>query len=156
MAALAAASAVPLAAGENAIGDEAFDALIASRAVAVVQPDLAKWGGVSGVLAVVDRIARRRACAGARITSVPASAWLASAHVARRPLGSDDGLLEVDANENPLRTRLCPPLATSRRSSRRSTGTLPASASPRPPPSCARWRRRADRAARPVRSTTTA
>jgi L-alanine-DL-glutamate epimerase and related enzymes of enolase superfamily len=47
---LAAASTIPFAAGENAIGDEAFDALIASRAIAIVQPDLAKWGGVSGVL----------------------------------------------------------------------------------------------------------
>ena len=34
----------------------AFDALIASRAIAVVQPDLAKWGGVSGVLGVIERI----------------------------------------------------------------------------------------------------
>ena len=47
---------IPLAAGENAIGDAAFDALIASRAIAVVQPDLAKWGGVSGVLGVIERI----------------------------------------------------------------------------------------------------
>jgi len=53
---LAEAAPMPLAAGENAIGDAAFDALIASRAVAVVQPDLAKWGGVSGVVDVVGRI----------------------------------------------------------------------------------------------------
>ena len=54
---LAAASPIPLAAGENAIGEAAFAELIASRAVAVVQPDLAKWGGISGVAPVVDRIA---------------------------------------------------------------------------------------------------
>jgi D-galactarolactone cycloisomerase len=106
---LAAACAIPLAAGENAIGDDAFDALIAARAVAVVQPDLAKWGGVSGVLGVVDRIA----AAGLRHCPHYLGAGiglLASAHVlAARP--TSDGMLEVDANENPLRTLLCPPLA---------------------------------------------
>ena len=107
---LAATSTVPLAAGENAIGEEAFDALIASRSIAVVQPDIAKWGGVSGVLALVPRIraARLRWCphylgAGVGLT--------ASAH-ALAACGSDDELLEIDSNDNPLRTRLCPPLAS--------------------------------------------
>ena len=49
--ALAQASPLPLAAGENAIGAAGFEALIASGTIAVVQPDLAKWGGISGVLA---------------------------------------------------------------------------------------------------------
>ena len=107
---VAAASPVPLAAGENAIGVEAFDALIASRAVAVVQPDIAKWGGVSGVLSLVPRIraAGLRWCPhylGAGI-GLTASAHALAAH------GSSDGLLEIDSNDNPLRTRLCPPLAT--------------------------------------------
>lgn len=106
--ALAEASAIPLAAGENTIGDEAFDALIASRSIAVVQPDLAKWGGVSGVLGVIDRIA----AAGLRYCPHYLGAGiglLASAHMlaARGDVAS---LLEVDANENPLRTLLCPPL----------------------------------------------
>lgn len=103
---------IPLAAGENAIGDDAFDALIASRAVAVVQPDLAKWGGVSGVLGVIDRIA----AAGLRHCPHYLGAGiglLASAHVLAAR-ARDDGMLEVDANENPLRTLLCPPLATLR------------------------------------------
>jgi L-alanine-DL-glutamate epimerase-like enolase superfamily enzyme len=107
---LAPASATPLAAGENAIGDDAFDALIATRAVRVVQPDLAKWGGVSGVLGVADRIdaAGLRYCPhylGAGI------GLLASAHVLASRAGRD-GLLEVDSNDNPLRTLLCPPLGT--------------------------------------------
>ena len=106
---LAAACGIPLAAGENMIGGDAFDALIASRAIAVVQPDLAKWGGVSGVLGVIDRIdaAGLRHCPhylGAGI------GLLASAHVLAAN-ARDGGVLEVDANENPLRTLLCPPLA---------------------------------------------
>ena len=106
---LAAASPIPLAAGENAIGDDAFDALIAAGAIAVVQPDLAKWGGVSGVLALIDRIA----AAGLRYCPHYLGAGiglLASAHVvvARGAAGS---VLEIDSNENPLRTDLCPPLA---------------------------------------------
>ncbi|MEP7140398.1 MAG: mandelate racemase/muconate lactonizing enzyme family protein, partial [Caldimonas sp.] len=35
----------------------------------------------------------------------------ASAH-ALAACGSDDELLEIDSNDNPLRTRLCPPLAS--------------------------------------------
>jgi L-alanine-DL-glutamate epimerase-like enolase superfamily enzyme len=106
---LAAACAIPLAAGENAIGADAFDALIGSRAVAVVQPDLAKWGGVSGMLDVIGRIAAAglRHCPhylGAGIGLV------ASAHVLAAN-AREGGVLEVDANENPLRTLLCPPLA---------------------------------------------
>jgi L-alanine-DL-glutamate epimerase-like enolase superfamily enzyme len=107
---LAGAAPMPLAAGENAIGDAAFDALIASRAVSIVQPDLAKWGGVSGVLGVVERIraAGLRYCPhylGAGI------GLLASAHVLAASAAAD-AWLEVDANENPLRTLLCPPLGT--------------------------------------------
>ncbi|HEX2543083.1 MAG TPA: mandelate racemase/muconate lactonizing enzyme family protein [Caldimonas sp.] len=105
---LAATAPMPLAAGENAIGDAAFDALIGSRAVTVVQPDVAKWGGVSGVLRVIERIeaAGLRYCPhylGAGI------GLLASAHVLAAR-GTKDALLEVDSNENPLRTALCPPL----------------------------------------------
>ncbi len=107
---LAATTDFPLAAGENSIGAAAFDALIASGAVAVVQPDLAKWGGVSGVLQVIDRIqaAGLRYCPhylGAGI------GLMASAQVlAARP----GGMLEIDANENPLRSALFPPGPTLR------------------------------------------
>ena len=109
---LAAACEIRLAAGENMIGADAFDALIASRAIAVVQPDLAKWGGVSGMLDVIGRVeaAGLRHCPhylGAGI------GLLASAHVLAANARAG-GLLEVDANENPLRTLLCPPLASLR------------------------------------------
>jgi len=109
---LAAVCAIPLAAGENVIGVDAFDAVIASRAVAVVQPDVAKWGGVSGMLDVIRRIdsAGLRFCPHYLGAGV---GLLASAHVLAAN-ARDDGWLEVDANENPLRTSLCPPLAAVR------------------------------------------
>ena len=42
--ALAADSPMPLAAGENIADTESFEQIIASRAVAYLQPDLAKMG----------------------------------------------------------------------------------------------------------------
>jgi D-galactarolactone cycloisomerase len=107
---LAAATPIPLAAGENSIGEAAFDELIASRAIAVVQPDLAKWGGISGVLGVAERID----AAGLRYCPHYLGAGLgllASAHVLAART-TPEGWLEIDSNPNPLRTLLCPPLAT--------------------------------------------
>lgn len=101
----------PLAAGENVAGHEAFDALIAARAVGVVQPDVAKWGGLSGCLPV----ARRIVAAGLRFCPHFLGAGvglLHSAHLLAAVGG--DGLLEVDANENPLRSRWCGPLESVR------------------------------------------
>jgi D-galactarolactone cycloisomerase len=54
--ALRAGSAIPLAAGENLQGEANFAAAIASRAFDVIQPDLAKWGGISGTWPVIQRI----------------------------------------------------------------------------------------------------
>lgn len=107
---LASMSPVPLAGGENVIGASAFDALIANGAMTVVQPDVAKWGGLSGVLPVIDRIqaAGLHYCPhylGAGI-GLMASAQL----LAARP----GGLLEIDANPNPLRSELFPPEASLR------------------------------------------
>src|SRR3546814_2896454 len=52
---LAEAFPIPLAAGENLRGEAAFDAAIDGGALSVVQPDVAKWGGVSGCFAVARR-----------------------------------------------------------------------------------------------------
>src|SRR3546814_1598625 len=46
--ALARQSPVPLAAGENYLSAEMFQAAIDAGFLQVVQPDLAKWGGISG------------------------------------------------------------------------------------------------------------
>ena len=103
--ALAGATRMPLAAGENLIGAEAFDAAIDSARPRCVQPDAAKWGGVSGVLAGDGRDPRApglRYCPHYLGAGV---GLLASAHLLAAAGG--DGLLEVDANANALRQLLC-------------------------------------------------
>ena len=100
---------IALAAGENLSGDASFAAAIEANVLGVVQPDIAKWGGISGCWPVIARIraAGLRYCPhylGAGI------GLLASAHLLAAT--SSDGLLEIDANENPLRTTLCGPLAS--------------------------------------------
>jgi D-galactarolactone cycloisomerase len=103
---LAEASPVPLAAGENLRGDAAFDVAIASGALRVVQPDLAKWGGITACLP----LARRIRAAGLRYCPHflgGGIGLLASAHLLAAAGG--DGLLEVDSNVNPLREGLAAP-----------------------------------------------
>ena len=105
--ALSAGSRTPLAAGENVLGFDGFKEALASRALRVVQPDMAKWGGFSGTLPV----ARSIIAAGARYCPHYLGGGiglLASAHLLAAAGGN--GLLEIDANSNPLRTDLCGPL----------------------------------------------
>ena len=99
---------IRLAAGENVAGDAAFEAAIASNAFAVMQPDMAKWGGFSGCLPVARRIlaAGQRYCPHYLGGGI---GLLASAHLLAAAGG--DGLLEVDSNPNPLRTATCGPIA---------------------------------------------
>jgi len=99
---------LPLAGGENIAGRDAFDAALAADALAVVQPDLCKWGGFSGCLPVARAIlaAGKRYCPHYLGGGV---GLLASAHLLAAAGG--DGLLEIDANPNPLRTLTCGPLA---------------------------------------------
>jgi L-alanine-DL-glutamate epimerase-like enolase superfamily enzyme len=104
---LARATAIPLAIGENLASRAAFDAAIASSAFGVLQPDVAKWGGISAGVEVARaiRAGGRRFCphylgGGVGLT--------ASAHLLAAVGG--DGLLEVDVNDNPLREILAGPL----------------------------------------------
>jgi D-galactarolactone cycloisomerase len=108
---LAAVSPVPLAAGENIAGHAAFDAALAAHVFAVVQPDMAKWGGFSGCLPV----ARRILDSGARFCPHYLGGGiglLASAHLLAAAGGN--GLLEIDSNRNPLREAACGPVANVR------------------------------------------
>ncbi len=103
---LAEATRLPVAAGENLRGEAAFAELLAAGAVQVVQPDVAKWGGISGCYPV----ARRALAAGRRYCPHYLGGGiglLASAHLLAAAGG--DGLLEVDCNVNPLREGLAQP-----------------------------------------------
>jgi L-alanine-DL-glutamate epimerase-like enolase superfamily enzyme len=102
-----AAAGIPLAAGENILGAAGFEAAIAAGALAVVQPDIAKWGGFSGCLPVARRIlaAGRSFCPHYLGGGI---GLLASAHLLAAAGGG--GMLEVDANENALRSLVAPML----------------------------------------------
>jgi len=103
---LADLSPVPLAGGENIRGDAAFDEAIAAGVFSVIQPDLAKWGGISKGLPLAKRIQE----GGARYCPHYLGGGiglLASAHLLAAAGG--DGALEVDSNRNPLREGLATP-----------------------------------------------
>lgn len=102
---LAKATSIGIAAGENISGFDDFETALHSRVLRVVQPDIAKWGGFTGCLA----IAKKARATGHRYCPH----WLgggiglsASAHLLAAVGG--DGLLEVDANPNPLRDEIFP------------------------------------------------
>ena len=105
---LAKRSSLPLAAGENLAGEAQFEAALAARALATVQPDMAKWGGFSGVLPVARKIRAAGACFCPHYLA-GGIGLLASAHLLAAVGG--EGALEVDVNPNPLRALTCGPLA---------------------------------------------
>lgn len=97
---LSRASSIPLAGGENIAGTAEFEAALTAGHLKVLQPDVAKWGGVSGCI----EVARRTVAAGSRYCPHflgGGIGLLASAHLLAAAGG--DGLLELDVNENPLR-----------------------------------------------------
>lgn len=103
---LAMLSTAPLAGGENVAGFKDFTALIAAGSHRVVQPDMLKWGGVTGCFAV----ARQAVAKG--LTYCPhwlgsGVGLLAAAHVLAAVGGP--GWLEHDIMENPLREALAQP-----------------------------------------------
>lgn len=105
---VAAATTVALAAGENIMGIERFEQAIASGSLGVLQPDVAKWGGISQCLPV----AQMALAAGLRYCPhyLGGGVGLAmSAHLLAAAGGN--GMLEVDSNPNPLRDLLWPALA---------------------------------------------
>jgi len=96
---LAAASSTPLAGGENLQGAQ-FDAACADRVLQVIQPDITKWGGVTGSI----HIARAAVAAGKRYCPHyfgGGVSLLASLHVLAAAGGT--GLLEFDCHPNPGR-----------------------------------------------------
>jgi len=108
---VAAAAPAQLAGGENVRGAGAFQSMIESGLFGVIQPDAAKWGGHSGCLPVA------RAALAAGRSFCPhflggAIGLMHSLHLLAAVRGP--GLLEVDANPNPLREGLLGDLLTVR------------------------------------------
>lgn len=90
---------VPLAAGENLRSAREFEQALSGRYLSFVQPDVAKWGGLSGCREVA-------ALAGAH-GAVFCPHWLGggiglAASLQLRAAMGADGFAEVDANPNPL------------------------------------------------------
>ena len=102
---LAEAYATPLAGGENLRGQDLLRAA-SDPWLGVVQPDVGKWGGVSGCFAVGQAAveAGKRYCPHWLSGGV---GLMASAHLLAAVGG--DGVLEVDSNPNPLRALLARP-----------------------------------------------
>lgn len=99
---LARTSEIPLGAGENIYGLDAFCAM-AEAGVRYLQPDVAKWGGVTGALDLAQ--------------ALPGDTYLwphfmgtALGQVAALSVAAAIGptsVCEMDVNANPLRTELC-------------------------------------------------
>jgi L-alanine-DL-glutamate epimerase-like enolase superfamily enzyme len=100
--------AVPLAAGENITSRQGFEQVLGDDVLRVVQPDIAKWGGLS----LCAGLARDILKAGKSFCPHYLGGGiglLASAHLLAGIGGG--GLLEVDANDNPLRDLFAGPVA---------------------------------------------
>ena len=97
------AAKIPLAGGENIFSEDKFKQILSAGLLDVIQPDLAKWGGISKVVPIAKEIISqgKRYCPHYLGGGI---GLLASAHVLAAVGG--DGLLEVDFNVNPLRTRI--------------------------------------------------
>lgn len=94
---------IRIAVGENLNNDDQFNSIMMKSGVRVIQPDLAKWGGITGCRRVAT------AAQAHQINYYPhylgaAVGLIASAHLLAAT--NPEGLLEVDVNENPLRTSL--------------------------------------------------
>ena len=103
---LAGACSIPLAGGENLASDGDFNRALRLGALEIIQPDMAKWGGFSGCMPLARRIlgAGKRYCPHYLGGGV---GLVASAHLLAAAGGN--GMLEVDANDNPLRQGLAEP-----------------------------------------------
>ena len=105
--ALAQVCATPLAAGENLMGEAQFQAVLDDSPVSVIQPDIAKWGGISGCWLVIQATQAKGKLycphyLGAGVGLLASAHLLAAVSVAQGKVG----LLEIDANPNPLRSAL--------------------------------------------------
>jgi len=105
---LRASATMPIAAGENISSVRGFEEVLAEDVLGVVQPDIAKWGGLSTCAGLARDILKsgKTFCPHYLGGGI---GLLASAHLLAG-IGND-GWLEVDANDNPLRDQFCGPVA---------------------------------------------
>ena len=94
----------PLAAGENIATRAGFAQAVSDDVLRVVQPDIAKWGGMSECVGIAGDIIKSGKIFCPHYLG-GGIGLLASAHLLAGVGG--DGLLEVDINDNPLRDQLC-------------------------------------------------
>ena len=94
---------IPLATGENIMSNDTFERYIAAGAISHLQPDIAKWGGISDVL-IHSRNALQEGITVSPHFLGGGIGLLASAHVLAAIGG--DGFQECDANPNPLREHI--------------------------------------------------
>jgi L-alanine-DL-glutamate epimerase-like enolase superfamily enzyme len=102
---LAARTGQALAAGENLRGLAAFDEAINAGYLRFIQPDVGKWGGISGCREV-GQLAARKGIAFCPHWLAGGVGLAASMHLLAA-LGGE-GYAEVDANPNPLREEVFP------------------------------------------------
>ena len=107
--ALASSTEIPLAGGENIYGIENFCAM-ANAGLRILQPDVAKWGGVTGALDLA-RVMPQGTCLWPHFMGT-AVGQVAALSVTAALAGTSS--CEVDVNENALRTDLCGDIITVR------------------------------------------
>ena len=100
---IAALGGSPVAAGENLLGDAQFDEHIDAKVFDVVQPDMCKWGGFTKTLPLARRIVAAGQTYCPHFLAGPIGV-MSAAHCLAAAGG--DGVLEIDANGNPIRKRL--------------------------------------------------
>lgn len=100
---VAAATSTPIAGGENLMGRDVFDRAIESHGLSVIQPDVAKWGGITECFAVGRAITEAGKCYCPHFLGAGVG-LLASAHILAAVGGA--GRLEIDVNPNPLRSEM--------------------------------------------------
>lgn len=103
---LARQSRIPLAVGENILGAENFATATTGGNFGIIQPDICKWGGISGTYPVVKNVLAKglRYCPHYLGGGIGLAG---SAHLLAAVGG--DGILEIDSNNNPLREKLFSP-----------------------------------------------
>ncbi|NYT76964.1 mandelate racemase/muconate lactonizing enzyme family protein [Alcaligenaceae bacterium] len=97
---------IQLAGGENLDSQERFQDFIDSGAMSVIQPDVGKWGGITGCL----QVARSAVRSGRWYCPhwLGAGIGLAASMHLKAAVGGP-GYVEIDANANPLREMLARP-----------------------------------------------